>query len=202
MPDGQNPYDFILNSSNQPKKSGLGHFLSSPQNKTQRIIFIAAGGVILLMLALIVFSLIFSSGGGNRDQLLGLAQRHAELVRVSDIGLEKSRDSEARNLAATTKLSLQSSQSNLMTIVNKTGKVGNKELSAGQDPETDKALEAAERNNRFDEAFIQILSDQLQEYQTELKATHSASSSAANKQTYSNILNQVGALLPEQTEAQ
>lgn len=200
MSENQNPYDFILNSGDQPKKTGLGNILSSPSGKKQRLIFIIAGVAILLIIALIVFAMVFSGGGGNREQLLGLAQKHAEIIRVADIGVDKAKSSEARNLAMTTKLSLQSSQSSLMEVVQKTGKVSNKELAAGQNKETDTALESAERNNRFDEAFVEILAKELTDYRGDLQTAFSNSSSASNKKVYSTIFGQTGAILPEQQE--
>lgn len=156
----------------------------------------AAGAMVLLLIVVTVFALLFSGGGGNREQLVRLAQRHTEIIRIAEIGSEKSKGTEARNLAVTTRLSLQSSKSSLLEAVQKTGKVGNEELSAGRDQEVDADLEAAERNNRFDEVFIEVLSGHLTEYRAELQSAFTDSSNKNSKKVYSDIFGQVGALLP------
>jgi hypothetical protein len=195
MPKQQNPYEFIMSSGAAPKKS----WLPTPANKTQRIIFVAAGGFILLLLIVVGFSVISGGNNGDTDRLLKLAQQHAEIVRVAEIGTEKARSPQARNLAATTKLTLQSSQGDLLDVVNKFTKVGSKELAAGKNQDTDKALETAEQSNRFDEAFIETMNKSLSSYSSELKAVYDASSSEDNKRVYSEIFNQVTTLLPEST---
>lgn len=191
----QNSYDFILNDG---KKAGKEGWPAPPPGKTRRLVLMAAGGIALVLVLAIVFALLFAGGGADRQRLLGLAQRHAEIMRVADIGIDRARSHEARNLAVTTKLSLQSSQPRLMAVVQRASEFEREELAAGHDPETDTMLETAERNNRFDEVFVQTLTAMIKEYRLEINAAHEASRSAANRQVYADIFMQLGALLPEQ----
>lgn len=197
MLENQNSYDFILNNENQPKKKRLLGFFPSPQNKAQRILFVATGGTVLLLLSIIVFGLLFAGDGGE-ELNMRLAQRHAEIIRVANIGVEKARGQDTRNLAITTKLSLQSSQARLHNLIG--DRVDNRQIAAGRDAATDTALGAAEQNNRFDEAFVTKLTLHLREYQAQLQTALVDVPQSESKEVYHKILTQVSALLPESPE--
>src|SRR3990167_2153846 len=132
----QPDYGFILDPSQQTKKTML-----PSGNKKQRILIVLTGGAILLVLTVVGFSLIF--GGGSSEQSLQLAQKHTELIRIAQIGTEKAKDSKAKNLAITTKLTLQSSQPKVLKITNQ--KAESKALLAGKNESTDKSLTEAEQ---------------------------------------------------------
>lgn len=183
-------YSFITDPYKPPKKGLLGLF-SGEKGKTFKIIGL---GIAVLLTLLIGYSLIFG-GDDSAQRLLKLAQTHTELKRVSEIGESKARSTNVRNFATTTRLTLDSSESAIMGIVNKAKKPSSKELAAGENPKTDELLVQAEQRNQFDEVYIDLFSEQIQEYRSQLKVLHEETSSKKNKETYGSLYNELGALL-------
>ncbi|MDZ7785931.1 MAG: hypothetical protein U5L95_02310 [Candidatus Saccharibacteria bacterium] len=175
--DNKPDYSFL---SGAPTKQG--------PSKKRRIMIVAGGGAVLLFVVIMLFSLIFGgSGGDSPERTLRLAQMHTELVRVSEVGTDKARGQDAKNLANGTRLTLLSDQADIIAIAERNQDISSKLLAAGQDTETDETLTQAEQRSRFDEVFIPLLIEEIQEYQGELQAAHEASSSSSNKEVYSNL---------------
>lgn len=165
--------------------SGSNTARPSP-SKVQRILIVVGGGVVLLIIGIVAFSLL--SGGSNTSaQSLKIAQMHAELIRVSEIGVNKARTQAAKNLAITTQLTLASDQPAITDIANKDQKVTDKLLRAGQDADTDKALTEAEQRSQFDAVFTPLLVDEIREYAKELTAAVNASKSKSTKEAYQAV---------------
>jgi len=197
--DGHDPYGFITNPAKAPKKSGLGKLLPGGNSKQSRLIIAAAGGVILLFLAIIAYSFITSSGGDLKQDYLSLAQQQAEIIRVSDIGVSKAKQSEAKNLAVTTKYTLTSQQSAILNLAKKAGaNTDAKSLILGKDNQTDSLLTTAEQTNQFDTVFIKTLQTKLQKYQQTLKKIYDASSKKSTKDILSNIHDNIDVLIGAQ----
>ena len=180
-------YDFILNPSNEtPKKSG-----GLPGGGSQRtLILISIFGGILVVVLFAVFS-IFGGQPDNKAQLLKVAQQQQELIRVSKIGVKESRSTQSRNLATTTQLSLTSDQAPLLQALRQQKvNISNRQLGESKNSETDKMLESAKNNNRFDEEFMSFIQEELVEYQKNLenvyKATVNKSLKEALKVQYEN----------------
>lgn len=171
---------------NQPDYSFLNNAPSAQAgpSKKKRIMIAIGGGSVLLIVLIIVASLLFGGGGDNTQTSLKLAQMHTELIRVSELGKERSRGQAAKNLATTTNLTLQSSEASIVAVASKEKKVATKLLSAGEDPKTDKTLTEAEQRSQFDDIFIPLLVDEIKEYQIVLKQTYESSKSKSNKATY------------------
>jgi len=164
-----NEYDFILNPGGNPSRKGA----SVPGNGTQRILILVAiiGG--LLVVGLFAVLSLFGGQPDNKDQLLKVAQQQQELIRVSKIGVKEARGVEARNLAMTTQLSLSTDQAPLLAALEKQKvKVAKKQLDGLKDAKTDKMLETATNNNRFDEEFTDYIQQQLVDYQKNLSAAY------------------------------
>lgn len=193
MQEGINPYDFIMDSGASPKRRWLP--LPTGGGKKQRLLFAFIAGGILLLIFGIIFSLLFSSAD-TTQQTLKMAQQHKELLRVSEIGVKKSRSDGARNLATTVKLTLQSSEDQIVAIAKKDQKLTNKELSAGKNEVTDQALATAEQTNRFDEAFIETIHAEIRAYLKQLKIVYDASSSKSDKLIINDVHTQLNKLLP------
>lgn len=198
MSEDQNQYDFIMNPGQPSVKDKLFSKLPVPGGKKQRFILAIAGAVLLIAILSLGGWLLSLSGNAEKERLTALAQQHTEIIRIAEIGIDKATDPAVRNFASTTKLALQSSQAQLNDVVSKVQKVDNKLLRAGQDPKTDESLTTAEQRNLFDDVFKSILTAELRQYQAQLMTAYDASSSDANKQVYSNIYNQVTALIPKQ----
>jgi len=189
--------DFIMNPQTGPKLGGI----NPSSTKKKRIILAAAGGVFLLLIFGIVFSFLTGGGKATTEQTQKLAQQHIELLRVSDIGLSQSNDYDTRNLATTVKLTLQSTQDQVVAIAKKDQKkLTSAQLSAGKDTKTDETLTTAQQTNKFNAVFIEIIHTQIRAYLQQLRVVHDASSSKQDKQTLDDIYRQLHKLLPESTQ--
>lgn len=187
-----NPYDFITNSPTKPKKS----FLPGGNSLTSRLIIIGAGVMILFMIGLVVIALLNSGSTALKNDYSTVVLQQAELIRVSDIGVQKARQADAKNLAITTKLSLSSQQPDLLALAKKAGaSTDPKILAASVNSETDTALTTADQANQFDEVFVEIMSAGLKKYQQSIKKVYDATSSAATKDTLSKNFNSINVLL-------
>lgn len=164
---GNNPYDFLYQQP--PKKSFFGG-----GDQKQRILIVAGGGVALLLLVVMLFSVLFG-GSNNGDQLLRVAQKQSELIRISDIAVQKSRTSTAKNLAITTSMSITSEQKSLTQVMSPKPKP--QQLALGKNAQTDILLTEAEQNNRFDEVYVTEIEKQLEEYQKLVKVAYDGASS-------------------------
>jgi hypothetical protein len=176
-PSGHQPgqYDFLFQPP--PKKSRLSLNLNSTK---QRILVVVGGGVLLLFSMVLVFSLLSGAGSGNKEELLGVAQRQSELIRIATIGTQKARSTTAKNLAVTTYLSLTSDQKTLTSAMSP--KPSTKQLALGKNAETDQLLTAAEQNNKFDEVFITEIQQELIAYQQSVKKAYDNASGNKLKQ--------------------
>ncbi len=192
MAQEKNPYDFIMNPGQKPKLK-LPAFLSG-NNKKQRIIIVAAGSVFLIIIMMMLFSFIFRNNNG--PQTLKLVQQHTELLRISDLGKRDARGSDAKNLASTIKLTLQSTEDQIVAIAKKDQKIGAKEISGGKNTKTEQTLTEAKQNNRFDEVFTETIYVQIRTYLTQIKVVYDASSSNNDKKTLNDLHTQLSKLLP------
>ncbi len=177
-PQGNNPYDFIVNPGSIPKKK-LG--LPSGNSKGQRVLIIVGGVILLIVAASFILNLLGSGSKKARLELITVAQKQTELIRIADIGMKKARNSEAKNLAITTKLTIMSEQPVLVSTINKLGKkVDTKQLVLGKNTKTDQLLTQAEQSNNFDDVFIKEIQSELTDY---AKATKTAYNNNQGKKT-------------------
>lgn len=175
-PNNQNPapppgqfdpsqFDFIMNPPQQ-KRSLI------PGGPTQRILIFIAGAGIGLVLILFLFFAIFG-GDDSVDQLVPIAQRQTEIVRISSEASRKAGGPQAQKLATLTNSVIATDQKNTIDYMAKNGrKINQKELALGQSAKTDEELSAAEQNGRFDEVYIRITLDHLQKYQQSLESVY------------------------------
>ncbi len=191
MQPQENPYQFITDSTHKPKKS----LIPNPDSQKARIMIVLAGVGILIVLALIVSTLISSASNSGKTELIKAAQQQTELVRISKIGIDRAKDTAAKNLATTTNVSLQSDQLTLAADLKSSGiKLDPKELALGKDQKTDLLLTNAEQANNFDEVFIKTLQTKLVAYQKQLKIAHDKTESKKLKATLSLQFTNAGLL--------
>lgn len=186
QPNQTNPdYSFIQNAG--AKKAGPG--------KKQRIMIVVGLGVVLLIVGIIVSSFLFGGSNDSATRTLKLAQTHTELIRISELGMDKARGQAAKNLATTTNLTLLSEQSAIVSIAEKDQEITKKILSFGQNSDTDDTLTEAEQRSQFDEVFIELLVKEMEAYRQELEAAYDASNSNANKQTYQKLYDSLNKII-------
>lgn len=203
MPPNQNPappsagpsgsYDFIFNPQKAPKKR-FG--LPGGGSTGQRIAIMAVGAVILLIIFIVLASALSSGSKNSTQTVIDLAEEQSELIRVATIGTQKSRGADSANLAITALLSLETTQTQTLTLLKSNGhKLGQKQLMLKQDPKTDQTLDSADLNNNFDTAFIQLMQSNLATYKNDLKSAYDASKSNSEKQILSNSFTGISVLL-------
>ena len=164
----QEKYDFILNPSKPPKKKLV------PANSFKTRLLLIIGGVIFLIFAIsIVMRFLGNAGKAETQTLVSIAQKQQEIIRISGLGLQKSRTPQVRHLAINAQLSLMSGQAPLLASIKGAGqKVDNKLLDKGKNSKTDLLLNEAAQNNNFDAVFARILQESLEDYQRALKTAY------------------------------
>lgn len=182
-----NPYSFIMAPPPQPKRSLLPKVGSS---KLQRVAVVAVGGMLLLVVIIMLYSLLFGAKT-NTDDLVNLAARQNELIRVATLGTQTAKSETAKSLAINTELELFSDQKQTLDYLKKQGRmVSLNELSLAKNTHNDQVLSAATLNNNFDQAFMDLLQSNLTAYQVAAKKVYDASSSKTVKSilttSYSN----------------
>lgn len=179
IPNGkQNNYDFILNPPPKKKKS----LIPKGETAKQRILIAAAGGGLLLIVIVLGISVLFG-GKTNADALIDLAQRQTEIIRVSELGLQKAKAPEARNLAINSKLTVQTSTNLTLDRLKKLGqKASEKTLALKKNANTDQTLTDAGLNNKFDSTFVKTLRSLLTDYRLTVKKLYDTTSSQTEKQ--------------------
>lgn len=162
-PPGQfnaSQFDFIMNPNQPPKRSLL------PSGPKQRLIIFVAIGLVIVTFLLVIIAMLFSGGSSSTDQVVVLAQKQTEIIRVATLGNAKAGSPEAKSLAALTSVSVATDQRNTLDyLARQKRKVNAKELNARLNSKTDEELTTAERNGRFDEVFTKTLVAELEDYQ-------------------------------------
>jgi hypothetical protein len=184
-PSGQDPYHFIMNEPHTPKK-GL---LPSPNHSSlkSRILIALGLGTILVIVAILFSSLVLGNKDKNAQSLISLVAQQQEIVRVSDLALKSATDSSTKAYAETVKLSVATQQAELTTYLTKQKqKITPLQIAAKKDVKTDAALEAALKNNRFDDTYMEIIKEDLTTYQASLESSYNAASTPTAKTILKN----------------
>lgn len=191
-------YDFIMNPE-KPKRRSLFPIGGSSK---QRLLMLVAG-ILALLIILVLFFSMFLGGQNNSDKLLSLAQEQTEVIRVSDIGVNKARESKAKNLAAATKLAVQTDHNATVERLKKLGKKAEaKTLSATKNTQTDQKLDTAAINSKFDETFVQTLQEMLVKYRTNVKSLYDSTGSSTEKQFLASSYDSTSLLLKQTLPAE
>ncbi len=183
-----NPYEFITNSTNSPKKS-----LFSGGSKQGKIFLIL--GVLTLIVIALAFVASLAGGSVSKDDYAKLLQQQAEIIRISDLGLTGAKNKDAKNFVITTKETIQSQQVELTPLATAAGiKVNTKLLAQGINATSDKQLTDAQQLNKYDEVIVTILSDSLRQYQQTLEKIYAGTKAETTQTTLSDAYNAVDIL--------
>lgn len=186
-----NAYSFITDHN----KAGKRGLLPTGGSKQSRILLVVGIFLAISIVGVIVMAVLNGIDNGQKQDWLSLAQKQQEIIRISDVGATKAQGRDAKNLATTTKLSLESSQAIINSLAKKSGaNVTSKTLLLGKDAKTDEALKTAEQTNQFDTAFQTILKNELNEYQALLKKLHDGTDSKTTKAGLSTAYTNAGIL--------
>jgi hypothetical protein len=157
-------YDFIMNPGTPQKKSLLP---GGP--KAKMAVLFGGIGLVVVLLLIIILS-VLSGGSSATDNLVTVARKQNEVIRVADVGTKEATDETTMKLATMTQLVVTTDQKAMIDYLGKEGtKVDAKTLAIGTDTTIAKKLEAAESNGRFDETFTEIILTLLKDYQKSLR---------------------------------
>lgn len=171
-------YSFITNPYKPTKKS----LFSFGSTKKSRILLVVGGLVGLAMMVGLVALVVGSLDDAAKQDWLTLAQQQQEIIRISDEGSKRAQNRDTKNLATTTKITLESSKASINSLAKKHGAtIDSKTLALGKDAKTDAALKTAEQTNQFDSVFQKILQTELNEYQAILKKLNENTDSKSTK---------------------
>ncbi|MFZ1324393.1 MAG: hypothetical protein WAQ57_04520 [Candidatus Saccharimonadales bacterium] len=173
----QNPYDFITNPGQPGKKPGLG---GSPA-KT-RLIIVIAGAVLLIVIISIVAMILSNAGKRDIPGLKSIAAEQQELIRIAELGKDRTTDATTRTLAYNTSLSTTTQQQKLIAYLDTRGtKMDKIQLGIKKDASLEAELESAAANNRFDEEFGKVLNASLLEYNDSLSKAYKSAAGPKSK---------------------
>ena len=188
--DGENNYDFIMNSQNQNKSP-----LFAPENTKMRIAIFAVGAILLIILVSVFFSFLNSAGNKQKENLMSTAQTQQEVTRILDLSKENIADAKLKDKAVTLRAVMISSQQDIIAALATRGSEANpKELGQGQNPQTDADLENALAQARYDEVLNEILLSLMDQYMTQLQAVFE-DGNASEKELATEAFNQVDLIL-------
>lgn len=177
----------MLMPPNQPPTPDPYGFILNPEKPKRGLLF--GGGIKFKLILTGIVAFIVITGGvilGNsldgprdaqKDRLIEIAQTQTEIVRLSTIAENKAGAPSTKSLAITTKLSTESSLNQTKEALAKYGvKSDVKLLNQGKNQKSDTLLDEATNNNRFDETYKKLMSEQLANYQKLLKSAFESGS--------------------------
>ena len=166
MDPNQNPYEFILDPSQQ-KKSGGPSFIQSPDKRTiVGIIFV----IVTIIFIFAGFSLISSLNKQDGSKLANVAAFQTELIRVSDLGLAESTDANTRAKVSTLRAFISTDLNSMSSYAESAGlEITTVQFSTSDKEKINTALESASTRNRYDEELLETLDELSQKYKTSLQ---------------------------------
>lgn len=186
-----NPYDFITNPGQPPKRS-----FGSGNDLMKKVMIIVGGAVILMIVAAIVVSLLTSGSQGATQSMKDIVFEQQEIIFLSADGAKEAIDPSIKALAITSQLSVQSDQTKISSYLDKAGSGVDKKLIPTKiSTETVAALENAKSSNRYDEVFEELLRSKLSDYQLSLKSAYESTGSEDAKMVLSDAYTSASNLL-------
>ena len=163
------PFAFINDSAPLGKKPSL----LSPTTMKGRIILIGSLAAVVLLGFVVVMSFLNNASQEKAKQYLEIGQKQTEIIRLAAIGETKGRSLDTRSYAVTIKLSMTSSQKDVNKVITGhsiSSKKLSKELTKSKNTKSDQILDEAEKNNRFDETFKELIDAEILKFQTQINA--------------------------------
>ncbi len=164
-----NPYGFIMNPQKPPRRS---FSFGGGNNMVQKIAVIGGGLIALIIIFSVASSFLNGADNAQKDKLISLANVQAEIIRMVDTASENLSDQSLLYKASTVKISVESSQKEVLSALTDRGKKVKDEDIAVQNPANDAALSEGQQNSRYDEAYSQLLDEQLADYRQQLQAVY------------------------------
>ncbi len=169
---------------------------ANPNNgMKKRILIVAGGGLLLILLISVFIAVIFSEEDINAN-LVRIAQRQEEIVRIAERGSESARDNQLNSLATTTRAAIASSQNQTVNrLAQNEISLNSSQLELRQDETTTQELRSAEEANRFDEVFIEVFVAEISEYRADVEQTYEIATLTADRELLEALYNEATLLL-------
>lgn len=198
QPAPQNPYGFIVDPQ-QPQKRP---FLSG--NSTQSRMLIVGGAVLLLIIIGVAVSTIFSSiNNRGTNQLKTVYAEQQEVIRIAEMGAREARSSDTRNFAITTQFAVQTSQTEIDTLLKtRKAKLKPEEINIKKNDKLETLLTSAAANNRYDETIHELLQKQITSYSQALQAAYEGNKGQQTRSTLTEAFQSATLLIKPAESAQ
>ncbi len=165
----QNPYEFITNPGQPPRKSRL-RIPGSRNPLVNKLILLVVGLVVIAILVAVAVSFLTRGNRVNIEGLVGIAQTQQELVRIAQQGSQHGSQPSVQNLSINVRLGVETNRLELTDYLKEHGrKVGTKELNLKKSDTTDAQLTNAIKTSTFDSVYVQVVQSALVAYNTELE---------------------------------
>ncbi len=197
VPAPDNNYDFIMSPTRAPKVSGSGDAKDAIKSPFVIKLLFIIGGTIAVMIAAAVLLNVFLGNKTNVEDLVAIAQRGQEIIRISGEG-DTAADQTIRNAAMNTHLGLETQKQQWLIFLAKYGrKVNDEELALKKDKKTDNKLKAARQTSTFDSTFTLLMRSQLEDYGNALKSAYKGATNKQERTLLNSHYGQVQLLLKQ-----
>lgn len=169
MPDNEpatpnSSYDFLY-AKGQQTKSGRKFELP----KLSKPMWLLAISLVVLLL-IVILAFVFGRSSFNSQGYVELMSRAQEIVRVSDLAKDQTKNKDTLALISTTKATLSSEKNSIASYLSSNHvKVAPKSLTLYLDKNTDSQMQTAAQNGNVDSVYASYLKDQLSKYLSQLK---------------------------------
>lgn len=170
MQPNKNPYDFITEPANNSKPP-----LFNAGDTKSRIIIVTLIAVVSLLVIFLGYSLIFGGKTSFAEEMVKPAAQQADLIAMTTIGAEKVRDTKANQVMTTASLVIQSQNQKTLVILKNNG-VNTKQVASLQDKKFEEILSEAEQSGKFEQTYLGLYQNRLDEYANSLKNAYSKAS--------------------------
>lgn len=194
QPPANNPYEFIMNPQQPPKRKGTGF----GGGKLPMLLGLIVGGAVLLMIVLTIFISLGSNKGASTEDIVGLVQTQNELVRISNQGVKSAVQQSTKSLAVTTEYAMRTQQQETIALLTKNGRqLGEKENTLKQNAQTDRQFTTAKSTSTFDLVFSQVMQNELTTYANNLKQLFSKTTNKETRDQLSDYYEQTQLLISQ-----
>jgi hypothetical protein len=185
-PNPNDPYSFL--HEQKPVRTG--------PSKQQILLIAVVAGVVVTLLA-ILFFVLFGSGSGN-DELVSIAARQKEIIRVATLGNDSARSSNAKSMAITTTYAMTTANSDTLKYLRTQNRRPTAtELGKYKSSKTTSALTSAKQAGQFDQTFVPKLRQELTDYQEAVVAESKIAPTRAEKDLLKKLYDQSVLLLKQ-----
>ncbi|HVW22868.1 MAG TPA: hypothetical protein VHB51_00015 [Candidatus Saccharimonadales bacterium] len=174
-PNGQNPYDFIMNPQKPKHGGGLPSFGGAGSSPLKRGILI--GGLIVVVLIVLVIVKAIIGGGDNLGlEFTPVLQQQQELIHLTSGSTNTNLaqlSTDNANAAATVYAVISSEQAEIQKyLATNKAKINSTAISATSSATTDQQLSSAAQSGTYNSAFVTVLKTELANYQASLQAAY------------------------------